>query len=103
MNDAIRATNLSAGLYFVSFVTIGVYCLLNMFLAIVLENFERDQQRMLEEKLIKERLQQTVQSFKSPKSKALHSVKTNQTLPKNKTTTTLLFCWFNFYLKRYVI
>ena len=55
MYDGVRATNLFSILYFVSFVVIGVYCLLNMFLAIVLQNFEADHRYRLEAKIQKQR------------------------------------------------
>merc|ERR1740123_2635106 len=42
-------------IYFISFVVIGVYCLLNMFLAIVLQNFEADHRNRLEAKIKKQR------------------------------------------------
>jgi hypothetical protein len=42
--------------YFVSWVMFGVWCLLNMFLAIVLQNFEKDQKRALENRLEEQRL-----------------------------------------------
>eukprot|EP01083_Nonionella_stella_P298210 1012462_1 len=53
MYDGMRGVSYPALVYYVSWVVVGVYCLLNMFLAIVLQNFERDQKRQLEKRIYK--------------------------------------------------
>lgn len=45
MYNGMKATSWYSCIYFVSWMIIGVYVLLNMFLAIVLQNFEQDESR----------------------------------------------------------
>jgi hypothetical protein len=45
MYNGMRATSWYSCIYFVSWMILGVYVLLNMFLAIVLQNFEKDESR----------------------------------------------------------
>merc|ERR1712018_324723 len=55
MHKYLRIKGKLFAIYFLIWVMFGVWCLLNMFLAIVLQNFEKDQKRRLEKKLLKSR------------------------------------------------
>lgn len=50
MHDAMRASGAWASLYFVALVVIGTFIVLNLFLAILLGNFEGLEQVTIEEK-----------------------------------------------------
>lgn len=58
MRNTVRQTSWWSCIFFIAWIVIGVYCLLNMFLAIVLQNFEQDQKRQLEKRLEEKRVQQ---------------------------------------------
>ena len=78
MYDAIRGTNAFASIYFISFVLIGVYCLLNMFLAIVLQNFELDNKKRLQKRIDEKRMAQAVKLLQK-KSPAVPTTKSGTT------------------------
>merc|ERR1719265_2513057 len=57
MRNTVRQTSWWSCIFFIAWIVIGVYCLLNMFLAIVLQRFEQDQKRQLEKRLEEKRNQ----------------------------------------------